>query len=179
MGRLLLVSNVIKYINTDTSQRHLFYVDGTGRLVTVNASDLNATWGAPTIITSQTAAPGSPALAACWSFGNIYGMRVFVGLQGGSVSEYMWDFTLNSTWAPSETFAQADPSSGVACTMSGNATDNFVNLYMRDSTTGNLMHKYYDNSTRSSVPRVGWMTGSYFDICHISILQDLLTSRQQ
>jgi len=146
-------------LNTDGMQKHLFYVDGSGRLLTVNASDVNATWGIPVVVWGNTAASGSPALAACWSLSNINGIRVYLGLQAGSVLEIGYDFAGNNSWVSGTRFSNGDADSGLACVMSGNSTDNYVNLYMRDRNSGNLLHYYELNSTRSGASSHGWVEG--------------------
>jgi len=113
----------------------------------INATNGSSTFGPPQVVSYSSAAVNSPCLAVCWARGNgIWGIRVYHGLAQGGILESIYNFNPNKSqgWHSGMVFADADKNSGVDCTTGGSATDQYVNLYYRNLTTGDLGHCYWD-----------------------------------
>ncbi|GAB7345651.1 hypothetical protein MBLNU457_3941t1 [Dothideomycetes sp. NU457] len=139
---------------TGLQTRYLFYVDQIGTVYNVNASNSSSTFGAPQVVSYSQAAVNSPCLSVCWTRGNgLWGIRVYHGLAQGGILESIWNFNPSKIqgWHNGQVFAAADKSSGVDCTTGGSTNDQYLNLYFRNLTTGNLGHWYYDQSNDNTV----------------------------
>lgn len=84
-----------------------------------------------------------------------------------SIQELQWTFgQTNTTWAQGNTFSDSDGTTGVACSIYDGSVDsesdqNYLNVYLRNSTTSQVAQTYWDFSS----PDLGWAIGENWLPC--------------
>ena len=137
----------ISYPLNGTTWRQVFFVSSSGEIMTTKTSKTTGTtatgWSNPTPITTDVAAATSVGLAACWSTKIMNGIRVYYASQLGYIREVALTFGYN-TWSDGEYFVDSDSASGVACATYNDNQDQFINVYMRNSTTNSVQQSWYN-----------------------------------
>lgn len=72
------------------------------------------------------------------------GIRVFYPSQAGWMQEMKYTFGGSGFWYKGEGFDGSDTSSGVACAVKNDKDSQFLNVYMRWSSSGLVKQVYYD-----------------------------------
>lgn len=112
---------------------------------TQSTDGIATSWSVGRPITHDKVAAEIVGLAACWSDKLMNGIRVFYPSQYGYIQEVKWTFGKDN-WEIGEEFDGSDTSSGVGCAVKNDATDQFLNLYLRNSTTSRVQQVFADYS---------------------------------
>ena len=157
-------------------QRQVFYLDASGRIMSSNTTGIN-NWPTPyNILPSDSAMPGTKALAVCANTDNsgLNGLRVYFGMstwqicsvytltrlassQNGYIQEVGMNFN-SDPWTLWAGFAGSDVYSGVASSLWGNLN----HLYLVNSTTGALVQWTWDYTVNFNT---SWQKGKFSGNC--------------
>ncbi|KAK3705999.1 hypothetical protein LTR37_012993 [Vermiconidia calcicola] len=132
----------ISYQLDGKTYSQFFFVTSTGAIHTTHST--GSTWSPPISITADRVAVNSIGLAACWGEDPMNGIRVFYPSQAGWMQEMKYTFGGSGFWYKGEGFGGSDTSSGVACAVKNDKDSQFLNVYMRWSSSGLVKQVYYD-----------------------------------
>lgn len=145
----------------------MFWLDGSGNVMTSNTTGTLQPWSLPyNILTNDTAAPNTIALAVCAGTAaentGLDGIRVYYGSAScpssnstQCIREVGMDFFENSAqpvWHMWATFPGSDVASGVSCA----ASNNVNHLYWRDSGSGTLNQLQWNYTAQYDGSGTSW-----------------------
>lgn len=139
----------VSYVFQGDTYRHIFFLDGAGNLKETNSSTYNGTiateWSTPSIVSTDASSSSlTVGLAACADHNNLNGIRVYYGSSSGYIEEYSWLFNDTSEgWQYSNGFDGSDANSGVSCVNYDGSDGQYLNVYLRNATTGQVQQWYY------------------------------------
>lgn len=129
--------------------RQVFFIDSSGNVRETNTSTYNGTigtnWSQPLVIsTDPTSSSQTVGLAACADQNGPNGIRVYYGAND-YIEELSYQFNDTSLgWQTTNSFPGSDPNSGVACVMYDAQGYLYMNLYLRNTSTGAVQQNFYD-----------------------------------
>ena len=141
----------ISYPYGGKTYRQVFFVTSTGGILTAISTEttdgIATKWGPGISITNDRIDPKGIGLAACWSNKTMNGIRAFYPSQWGYIQEMKWTFGGDS-WVEGEQMLSADPSTGMGCATKDGTSEQYLNLYYRNTRTGRVKQAFvvYDGT---------------------------------
>lgn len=137
----------ISYQYDSKIYRQIFFITSTGAIMTANSTETTAgiatNWSVARSITNDIVDPNGLGLTACWSNLLMNGIRAFYPSQYGYIQEVKFTFGEDS-WQDGNQIPNSDPKSGIGCAIKNDATDQYLNLYYRNTASGQVKQAYID-----------------------------------